>query len=102
MVLVLILSSMQIVFSFKIPFAWPAPLAALYDATAPFEIVNGYGLFAVMTTDRPEIILEGSDDGRVWKAYGYQVQARRPASSPPLVGSLPTPIGLAVVVRGPG
>lgn len=70
--LVLILSSMQIVFSFKIPVAWPAPLAALYDATAPFEIVNGYGLFAVMTTDRPEIILEGSDDGKVWKPYTFK------------------------------
>ncbi len=30
---------------------------------APFRTVNPYGLFAVMTTDRVEIVLEGSDDG---------------------------------------
>jgi len=33
------------------------------DEIAPLRIVNTYGLFAVMTTARPEIIIEGSDDG---------------------------------------
>jgi predicted DCC family thiol-disulfide oxidoreductase YuxK len=37
--------------------------------SAPFHIANGYGLFAVMTTNRPEIIIEGSRDGREWLAY---------------------------------
>ena len=36
--------------------------------TAPFEIVNSYGLFAVMTTERAEIIVEGSMDGENWRA----------------------------------
>ncbi|HEB29010.1 MAG TPA: lipase maturation factor family protein, partial [Porticoccus sp.] len=35
----------------------------------PFHIANGYGLFAAMTKTRPEIIIEGSMDGRDWKAY---------------------------------
>src|SRR6185437_16027673 len=35
----------------------------------PFEIVNGYGLFAVMTTSRPEIVLEGSEDQVNWQEY---------------------------------
>src|SRR5207247_1673016 len=30
------------------------------------------GLFAVMTTSRPEIIIEGSDDGKDWKAYEFR------------------------------
>jgi hypothetical protein len=47
----------------------PAPLTALHRAVAPLSSINGYGLFAVMTTTRPEIIVEGSDDGRTWKAY---------------------------------
>jgi hypothetical protein len=37
----------------------------------PFEIVNHYGLFAVMTTTRPEIIIEGSDDRVNWKEYSF-------------------------------
>lgn len=38
----------------------------------PFRSINGYGLFRVMTTTRPEIILEGSDDGRTWIEYEFQ------------------------------
>ena len=35
----------------------------------PFSSLNNYGLFAVMTTTRPELIFEGSDDDRTWRAY---------------------------------
>ena len=38
----------------------------------PFEIVNSYGLFAVMTTTRPEIILEGSNDQIHWIEYSFR------------------------------
>src|SRR6185437_4658084 len=38
----------------------------------PFRSVNGYGLFAVMTTARPEIAIEGSDDGRTWREYPFR------------------------------
>jgi hypothetical protein len=38
----------------------------------PFEIINRYGLFAVMTTTRPEIIIEGSDDRVTWKEYSFR------------------------------
>jgi predicted DCC family thiol-disulfide oxidoreductase YuxK len=41
-------------------------------AVAPWRIVNGYGLFAVMTTVRDEIVIEGSDDGVNWKEYGFK------------------------------
>jgi hypothetical protein len=34
--------------------------------------VNGYGLFAVMTKQRGEITLEGSDDGKEWKPYTFR------------------------------
>ena len=34
-------------------------------------IVNRYGLFAVMTTSRHEIVIEGSEDGQEWKAYEF-------------------------------
>ena len=41
----------------------------LLSWSAPFHIANSYGLFAVMTTGRPEIIIEGSDDGTEWHSY---------------------------------
>ncbi len=39
---------------------------------APFEIVNTYGLFAVMTTTRPEIVIEGSNDQTNWIEYSFR------------------------------
>jgi hypothetical protein len=36
---------------------------------SPFRSLNNYGLFAVMTTTRPELIIEGSNDGQEWLAY---------------------------------
>lgn len=38
----------------------------------PFSTFNNYGLFAVMTTDRPEINLEGTRDGKTWKPYVFR------------------------------
>ena len=56
---------------------------AVIRTIAPFEIVNTYGLFAVMTTSRPEIIIEGSNDGVTWHAYEFKYKpgdlTRRPA-----------------------
>jgi len=50
--------------------------------TAPFNSVNGYGLFRVMTTERPEIVIEVSSDGAVWKEQEFKWKAgdvmRRP------------------------
>ncbi|MBI2947101.1 MAG: lipase maturation factor family protein [Verrucomicrobia bacterium] len=53
---------------------WPSdqPLVKLYQWIAPFRTINSYGLFAVMTTSRPEIIVEGSHDGQTWLAYEFR------------------------------
>ena len=49
------------------------PLArVLADAIAPLMIVNRYGLFAIMTTTRPEIVIEGSRDGETWREYSFR------------------------------
>ncbi len=45
------------------------PLVALWRVSEPFASVNTYGLFATMTRDRPEIVIEGSDDGETWREY---------------------------------
>jgi hypothetical protein len=38
----------------------------------PFSSINSYGLFAVMTTARHEIVVEGSNDGKTWLAYEFK------------------------------
>jgi lipase maturation factor 1 len=58
-----------------------APAMWINDEIAPLRIVNTYGLFAVMTTARPEIIIEGSDDGVHWHEYTFKYKpgdVRRP------------------------
>ncbi|MCB1679019.1 MAG: lipase maturation factor family protein [Halioglobus sp.] len=55
----------------------------LLSWSEPFHIANGYGLFAVMTTRRDEIVWEGSRDGRNWQAYVLPYQPG-PLERPPV------------------
>ena len=48
------------------------PVRFLYEQLQPFYIANGYGLFRVMTQERPEIQVEGSADGIDWIAYEFK------------------------------
>jgi hypothetical protein len=50
----------------------PEPFKTLTNELSPYQVVNSYGLFAVMTTTRPEIIIEGSDDTENWKPYEFR------------------------------
>jgi len=50
----------------------PRVLANVYERLEAFRIVNGYGLFRVMTKDRCEIVLEGSTDGIDWLPYEFK------------------------------
>jgi len=49
------------------------------------EIVNSYGLFAVMTTSRVELVIEGSDDLVNWRAYSFRYKPGDVRRSLPLV-----------------
>jgi hypothetical protein len=53
----------------------PAGALALGQWVEPLRSFNTYGLFAVMTTKRPEIVVEGSDDGVSWKPYRFRWKA---------------------------
>lgn len=48
------------------------PAAPLLRAIAPFRSINGYGLFRAMTTSRPEIVVETSDDGATWSELAFR------------------------------
>jgi lipase maturation factor 1 len=66
------LGVLQFLTMFGIPPTLPGPVASVDFRAETFHIVNRYGLFAVMTTSRPEIIIEGSNDGENWKAYEFR------------------------------
>lgn len=53
-------------------FVIPSEFLVLSQCFEPFRSTNSYGLFAVMTTRRPEIMIEGSDDGVTWKPYLFR------------------------------
>lgn len=40
--------------------------------TAPLGLVNDYGVFGQMTTERHEVVLEGTADGHTWQAYTFR------------------------------
>ncbi len=60
----------------------PAVAQAVDHLIEPLHIVSGYGLFAVMTTKRDEIVIEGSYDGVEWREYEFRYKpgdvTRRP------------------------
>jgi len=59
-------------------------LEVVYGAE-PLHLVNGYGLFAVMTTSRLEIIVQGSNDGQTWQDYEFKDKPGDPRRRPPWV-----------------
>jgi hypothetical protein len=81
----LFLSSIQMA-SLFIPYrSIPQPALEVARWFAPFNLVNRYGLFAVMTTSRPEIIVEGSNDNETWLAYEFPYKAGDVMRAPPFV-----------------
>jgi hypothetical protein len=69
-----VVERVQMICGVKKIIAMPRPdwLINLHNNTAQFRSANGYGLFASMTKQRDEIILEGSDDGVTWKPYEFK------------------------------
>ena len=63
----------------------PPAGAEILHAVGPLRLVNSYGLFAVMTTTRPEIIVEGSNDDVTWQAYEFPYKPGDPPRAPPVV-----------------
>lgn len=58
---------------------------AVLHAISPLRIVNTYGLFTVMTVMRPEIEIEGSNDGERWLAYEFPYKPGPVDRPPPVV-----------------
>jgi hypothetical protein len=78
-----IVSGLLFVELFGVPM--PPGGGAILHAVSPFRVVNSYGLFAVMTTERPEILVEGSTDGVTWAAYEFRYKVGDVHRAPPVV-----------------
>ncbi len=67
---VVFLTSVQLLLVLRaVPAPWAAPVLKPF---LPLRSTNSYGLFSVMTTERPEITIEASADGRTWKPYVFR------------------------------
>jgi predicted DCC family thiol-disulfide oxidoreductase YuxK len=71
-VVLLVVNIPRFIGAFQMDITWPEPIATLDRWVAPLEIANGYGLFMIMTTSRPELIIQGSNDGEDWKEYRFK------------------------------
>jgi predicted DCC family thiol-disulfide oxidoreductase YuxK len=67
------------------PLELPEPAADILGLMGHWYIVNGYGLFAVMTTTRYEIIVEGSNDAATWLPYEFKYKPGDLNRRPPIV-----------------
>jgi len=67
-----LLSLVPMTRALQLPTGWLGPIKEVYRWSSPLQLVNSYGLFAVMTTERPEILVEGSRDGEHWKPYEFR------------------------------
>ncbi len=64
---------------------WPEPVAAVEAKIARFGLASRFGLFEDMTEERPEILVEGSDDGVAWKTFEFRWKPGDVARAPRFV-----------------
>jgi hypothetical protein len=83
----LVLSVPPLALNFDRGDAWRDPLIGIYRLQGGFHLVNSYGLFAVMTTERPEIAVEGTRDGESWRPYAFRWKPGEPQRAPRFAGS---------------
>jgi hypothetical protein len=70
--IVLLITVVQLSAMLGVRWVQNTPLNFVQRMVAPFRSINHYGLFAVMTTSRPEIIVEGTRDGERWLRYQFK------------------------------
>ena len=84
---ILVLSCLQLAATLGLDVRLAGPLYRLQQLLNPLHLSSSYGLFATMTTTRPEIVLEGSRDGVEWRTYRFRYKPtevdRRPAFAGP-------------------
>jgi predicted DCC family thiol-disulfide oxidoreductase YuxK len=82
---ILIISVSEMVITFGHVDALPGLARRIVDWQSPYCLANSYGLFAVMTTSRIEIVVEGSSDGQSWLPYEFKYKPGDTRRAPPWV-----------------
>jgi hypothetical protein len=100
---IVLVTTMEAVDRMGLAIVFPAPLEAVREGLAPLRSLNDYGLFAIMTTDRPEILVEGSRDGETWRPYRFRWKPgdldRRPRFATPHLPRLDWQMWFAALAR---
>jgi hypothetical protein len=61
--------------------AWDAPASWVHG----WGLANVYHVFPTMQTQRHELVIEGSDDGRAWRPYRFRYKPNDPMDRPRFV-----------------
>lgn len=81
-----VLTALQLLQQWEYFFSYQRFRKLFYWLSA-LHIINRYGIFAVMTTVRYEIVIEGSHDGIAWEEYSFKYKpsevTRRPGRISP-------------------
>ncbi|HLH52639.1 MAG TPA: lipase maturation factor family protein [Verrucomicrobiae bacterium] len=85
MAIAVLVPVMQLSGLMRVRVSWPSPLLSLYNWVGPLRSFNNYGLFAVMTTNRFEIVVQGSNDGTRWLDYEFKYKPGDPKRRPGFV-----------------
>lgn len=80
-----LIPAMQLAALLRVRAPWPGPMVSAYTWIAPFRSFNSYGLFAFMTTNRHEIVIQGSNDGVHWTDYEFKYKPDDPKRGPEFV-----------------
>jgi hypothetical protein len=65
----------------------PAPARFVYSFSQNWGVSSTYGLFAVMTRERPELIIEGSDNGVTFTPYQFYFKPGPLDRAPPVMAT---------------
>lgn len=79
------LSLVPLADAFRTSAPLPVFLVKAYNDIRSFRTVNFYGLFSIMTKQRNEIVIQGSDDAVHWKNYVFRYKPGDPRHAPPWV-----------------
>lgn len=94
--IVVLAVSFIVLFSSSLMFALTNPIVRTLPPQAigilkpffPFHIASSYGLFARMTLDRPEILVEASMDGVNWEPYVFKYKIGPVNRMPPMIAPM--------------
>ncbi len=82
---ILLLSSLHTTLRYFPDLKIPLPIQKTLGTIRPIGIINTYGLFSVMTIERPELIIEKSKNGKDWEEIQFKWKVGKESIHPGFV-----------------